>query len=501
MYKRFPYFSVPDRFFKIVAFAIMLVGIVVRTAVFLQNRNLYIDEANIARNIYERSFLQLALPLSYEQYAPPVFLWMLKLFTEIFGYGEAAFRMYPLLAGTASIILLYLILKEITSLRSLWYPLGLFVVSYMSIRYASELKQYMSDVMIVLALILLALKTDVLKMRHGKFILIWLAAGTLAIWSAMPSVFVLTGVGFYYFRQLIAHKQSGKLWVIIVTGLLWLVQFAIYYLLILKTQIESSYLQNFHQEYFLFATPENKEEWLHNWNVIKNLIQEAGGFWQYALYFNTGLLLTGGIAFIIREPAKALLILVPLAAVITAAALNQYSLIPRVAFFMTPLFLLLIGYGLHWLISLKSAPLSLVLYAFGSYCIYSLNMIKLAWQPLETEQITDAMSFVMSRDINQGDRLFVHNGAGPAFIYYTQIHPEQSKWNRINNAHLLLWDADFDALARNSEGRTAYIFTSVDINKLSAKKSIIEKYCTETAKLEKQGCYAYVFDRKNTADE
>jgi hypothetical protein len=43
-------------FFKYIIAGIILAGAVVRIIVYLQNRNLIIDEANVTRNLYERSF-------------------------------------------------------------------------------------------------------------------------------------------------------------------------------------------------------------------------------------------------------------------------------------------------------------------------------------------------------------------------------------------------------------------------------------------------------------
>ena len=485
-----------DVFFKAIVILIILTGIAVRVAVFLQNRNLFIDEANIARNVFERNFFQLAAPLSYEQYAPPVFMWMLKLFTSIFGYGEYAFRLYPMLAGAGSLIVMYYLLKEITSIKSLWYPLGLMAVSYIMIRYSSELKQYMSDVLIILSLLLLALKTNIFDISKARFLLVWFIAGSVAIWGAMPSVFVLTGIGVYYLVDILRQKRWDKLFPLVLTGILWLVQFAVYYFLILKPQIESNYLQNFHQDYFLFATPENRDEWMHNINVVKNLIQEAGGYSVYSLVFNVAMLVAGCLIFLFRDFTKSLLFIIPLASVLVAAALNQYSLIPRVALFIMPLMLLLIGYGFDQLMNLRWKVIAVVAFLFGAKSLYDHSMVRMMWEKHETEQITDALDFLNDNGINLGTNVYVHNGARPAFIYYTQIHPDQQKWERIEDAHLLSWDADYNSIAENTAGKTALIFTSVYPDDLAKTRGIMEQHNIEIAKLEKQGCFAYVYERK-----
>lgn len=482
------------RFAELGAWLLITLGIFVRIVIFFQNRNLFIDEANVARNIYERGFLELAAPLSYEQYAPPVFLWGLKLFTSLFGYSEYAFRIYPMLAGAGTLIVLYYLLKELTSWRSLWYPVGLLAVSYIMIRYSSELKQYMSDALVVLSLILLAIRTNIKDLNEKRFLLTWLIAGTVAIWAAMPSVFVLAGVGIYYFLQTMSQKNYRKSGLIVITGLLWLIQFGIYYYWILKPQIESNYLQSFHQEYFLFATPANTDEWMHNWQVVKNLINEASGFSRYATIFNVAMIILGTILFLKKDFFRSLLVLVPLAAVLIAAALNQYSLIPRVAVFTMPLFLILIGYGLEQLMLIRWKLIPLLAAIAGLKFIYDHSMVRLIKEPLETEQITDALEFVMRHNI-VSDQLYLHNGARPAFIYYTQIHPDKERWNQVKDAHLLMWDANYDAIAREAKDKISVIFTSVYGDDLAATRATVEKHMKQVASLDKQGSFAYIYER------
>ncbi|MEI8278333.1 MAG: hypothetical protein WCG87_01145 [Bacteroidota bacterium] len=275
-----------EKYLKILAWLIILVGVVVRVAVYIQNRNLFIDEANLARNIYERGFMALTTPLIYEQYAPPVFLWMVKLSALLFGYGEMALRLYPLLSGIGALVLMLLIMKELTSFKSLWYPLFLLASATILVKYSSELKQYMSDVFWVMSLVLLTLKTDVHKRSVVQFVFVWLIIGSVAIWSSMPTVFILSGVGSYYIWSCLLNKNYKKLIPVVIVGCLWLVQFLFYYLTILKPQANTSYLQNFHKDYFLFFIPNGKDQLMHNWYVCKGILLEAGGTTALAWIFN-----------------------------------------------------------------------------------------------------------------------------------------------------------------------------------------------------------------------
>lgn len=487
--------NIEEKLYKWLAFAAIAAGVYVRVAVYLQNRNLMIDEANVARNLYERGFAALATPLSYEQYAPPVFLWITKCFTSLINYGEPALRLFPLLAGIASLFVLYAILKNLNARKGAWYALTLMAIGYIFIRYSSELKQYMGDVLIVLSLILLALKISIQTTPTRKFAITWILIGSLAVWASMPSVFVLAGIGLYYWLQGNGLKNFKTTAMLGGISAVWVLQFAFYYLTILKEQANSAYLQNFHMDYFLYATPGNKEELLHNWTVINGLVTESGGFTFIANAFHLLCIAIGLFACIRAKDKRIVLILVPLAAVILAAGLNQYSLIPRVALFTMPLILILIALGMDALLSIRYKIVALLPIAVGAVCIFNFSSLSLAWNGYESEQITDAVDFALKNGINNGNQLYLHNGARPSFIYYTTIHPDKNKWATVKDAHLLSWDANFDSLATTATSPCSFIFTSVYPEDLANTRKTIEQHLKETNKQEKQGSYAYIYSK------
>lgn len=484
-----------EKTFQYFAFLLILLGIIVRMVVLVHNRDLIIDEANIARNVFERGFIDLAKPLSYEQYAPPVFMWMLKISTALFSFSEIGFRLYPLVCGIGLLGMMYLLMKEIASVRTAWFPVGMLVVSYTMIRYSTEVKQYMCDAFIVLSLIYLALEIELIHYSKTKFFLLWLVVGSIAIWSSMPSVFVLAGIGAYYFFKAIGEKKGKDAWMIVCLSIAWLIQFVIYFSAILKPQINSSYLQNYHQEYFLFATPANKEEWMHNLKVVNDIIKHAGGFNHYINVTNFVLMLLGAFIFFLRSKAKSLLIIVPIVLTLIAAALNQFSLIPRVAIFIMPLFLVLTTYGLEMLLKIKWMLLPAA--GFGLYTIFELSSVKQQLsEKSESEHMTKAMNYLVEKTNLLADKIYIHNGARPAFIYYSQIHPEQNKWARIRAAHLLQWDANFDKIASNQIGEMALVLTNAYEEDLKKTCSIFEKYKKTNTKIDEYGCHVLLYDNK-----
>ena len=281
----------PNKFINYCIFFILLMGIILRLTYYFQDYDLIIDEANIARNLDERNFAELCLPLKYEQYAPPVFLWIEKLMSLIFGFGEKALRLYPLLCGMAALFVFYKILILTLSRKGLWYPLALLAMGVIYVKYSAQVKQYMPDLLIGLLLIWAALLRDIGKVKRNKFILFWVIAGSVAVWSSMSSVFILAGVGTYYAWQLWAEKKWKAGWVILVPILFWIGNFLLYYLLILKPQINSDYLQNYHDEYFLFLFPGNMVQWTHNGNRLLSIVRQMGGFTFLPVIFNILLLL------------------------------------------------------------------------------------------------------------------------------------------------------------------------------------------------------------------
>src|SRR6202140_5812605 len=130
---------------------IIVFGALLRLTQFLSNRSLWLDEAKLALNIVNRSFVQLCKPLDYGQGAPVGFLMLERSAVHLFGSGEYALRLFPLLSGMISLLLFYQLAKQsVPSAAPI--AMGLFATSAPLIYYSSEVKQYSGDVAIALLL-------------------------------------------------------------------------------------------------------------------------------------------------------------------------------------------------------------------------------------------------------------------------------------------------------------------------------------------------------------
>lgn len=484
-----------EKLYKWLAFAAIAAGVAIRVAVYMQNRNLMIDEANVARNIYERGFAQLWSPLTYEQYAPPLWLWLVKASTLLINMGEQALRLSSLLSGIASLVLLYLILQQLNLLRSAWYALILFASGYIYVRYGTELKQYMTDVLVALALILAALRINITDTIPAKFFLIWLIAGSVAVWLSMPSVFILAGVGTYYLLSYHQAKMLKQAWPIIAAGAVWAVQFALYYLLILKDQANSSYLQNFHKDYFLSASPTTLKEFGHNFRILEQILGETAGFTFLAKAMHATFISWSCWLLLKKNRQLFSLIVLPLMLVLVAAAANQFTLISRVVLFMMPIMLILMAIGLDKLLQTKRIYIKAFAFIACTICVVNVQAFRFFITPMESEQLTDGMALCNKHGIT-GNALYIHCGAVPPFIYYTTIHPEKQRWKNIADAHRLNWDADYKKLAETSTLPCAFIFTSIYDEELHNITTTLQQQLKETDKIDKQGCHAYIYTSK-----
>ena len=425
-----------SRLLKFLPTIIIVTGILLRLIVYINNRCLWTDEVNIALNLYERSFVGLTTELSYQQYAPPLFLWACKLFTIIFGFSEQALRLYPLLTGIGCLLLLADILKKITSSRAVWYPLFILATGIFFLRYSTELKQYMSDAFVSTALIWTVLRIDIFKQSQLSFILKWLAVGSIVIWSSMPSVFILAGVGLYYMLVCFNNKKHKGLLSILIVSITWLTQFLLYYYCVLKQQISSKYLVSYHERYFLFATPENQEEWLHNKDLLKDILSNCFGEHSLPLTFNLLLLIIGLLVLLIKRRSIGVLLITPIILMLFTAAINQYSLIPRLTLFIMPLLVLIVGVGLNQLLLTKQAFIRLPIIAICLASILYTKPLLVLTSPIEEEQITEVLDCVVKQGYHSNE-VYVYTGAVNSFRFYTTIHPDRTKWADIKGANLL----------------------------------------------------------------
>lgn len=449
------------RFAKNLALLIIAIGIALRLFVYFQNRDLMVDELNVVRNVYERGFLALLQPLDYQQYAPPLFLWFLKLAGTTLGYGEPAMRLLPLLASAAALILLYKLLRHlgIAAIPALCS----FAFSAFIIRYSTDVKQYLSDAMVVLLLLHLTTKVSIQRPARS-FLLIWIPAGTIAILLSMPAAFQLLGVGCYYLLEARRDKRNAHFITLGLVGFSWLLVFGLYYWFILRFQIGSDYLQSWHSGYFL-DTSFSGEAWKRNGNLLQSLLEMIAGtaLWPVVvLYFL--LFIMGIIHLAKRLPGMALLTLIPIAVTLFASGLHMFTLLPRVCIFLAPLFLIVASYGLYQLVAFRPAVFKKVALAISLLVCITVNPVYLLAHRLEVDELSASVAFAQSRGV-AAHQIFLQEWVTPSVVYYSEIHPDRSKYQSYNELSVIPGNAQLDSFAHGltqKSLRYAFVYYWID---------------------------------------
>lgn len=396
-------------------------GILCRLAPYLHNRSLWVDEAKLALNIIQKSFGQLAHPLDYGQMAPLGFLFLEKILTQTFGTDEYVLRIFPLLAGIFSLVLFYEVSRRVLTLRGLTIALGLFALSELLIRYASELKQYSSDVAIGLAISLMGLICLKNHSRLWLSIILTSLAGAFLIWFSHPSIFVLAGVGLTLVIQSLETKNWRKLIWLSVPAILWLGSFALNYWLTHLDPIHYPRMVNAWSDStaFMPMPPLSMEGLLWFPKTFLAVFPQTAGLYLSGL---AALCLIAGCVSLMKENRYSFfLFILPAVVTLIVSGLHAYPFQGRLILFLIPCLVIFIGEGADRIITITRptglvipACLCLLLFLYPVHTAVS-NLFDPA--RLEREEVRPVLAY-LSEHYQAGDDIYLYPSTWAAFEYY-----------------------------------------------------------------------------------
>ena len=406
----------------VAASVLLLLGAVLRLRQYLTGRSFWADEAMLALNIVQRGFAGLLQPLDYDQGAPVGFLLVEKLFNSILGKHELALRLFPLLTGLFTLGLFYLLLRRLTGRAGLLVALALFVFNPRLIYYSSEVKQYIMDVAVTIALLLLAAPLFRHSPRKKDFA--WLGlAGLVGLWFSHPALFVLAGIGLTLLIHALQRREVSNLRLVLGMGMLWLINIAFLYLLILKDLNQNAYMREYWHGAFLPVPPWNDPDWFTR-AVEQNISVQFG--MPYAVFFILALMLAGCVILLMQDRAYGMTLALIVLSTLIASGLGLYPLFERMILFLVPVGLILLGKFVE--------AMHRRLQSFPGAAVFSVSILAgfLIYGPLVTsmqsfvepkyfEHIRPTMEYL--RDSwKDGDALYVSYGALPAFRYYASFY-------------------------------------------------------------------------------
>jgi len=326
-------------------------GLVLRAIKFLLHYPLWGDEAFLAINFLDRSYLDLLRPLDYGQIAPLVFLWAERLMVGLFGFNEASLRIVPFVCSLISVPLFWDLSRRVfpgASWASL-FATAIFAISYHPIQHAADVKPYASDLLV--ALILLNMAVRYWEQPGYSRWLWWLAAfSPLALAASHPAIFVAGGLTLGLFPGVIAQSKLRVLLPYLVFNLATACSFCALFYLFISPQ--GSVGINGLRDYWAAGFPPLNDAraflgWLLKIHTGSLFAYPGGGHGGRSA--GTMLLMLLAIGTLVRSDRRGLtgLLLAPFGLTLFAAILRRYPYgdEARIGQFLAPSICLLTGLG------------------------------------------------------------------------------------------------------------------------------------------------------------
>lgn len=393
------------------------VGFFVAIFQYIYNRSVWLDEAKLALNILDRDYLGLMQPLDSGQIAPILFLWIERFNIQVFGSNELALRLFPLLAFLISIILVIKVTTLITKNKMIvWYTTALFCLSPRLIYYASEIKQYSIDVMVLLLLYYVFFKAY--KTNNNKR-LVLIVTGLLTICLSNISVLVLFTLGCY---TLVFEKKKIK--ELVLPIVFWVGAFIVYYALFIYKHPNAVIMKSYWSFAFMPNNPFNIAFWSWVWQTFKTIFVYLLGFVSlFYIYLIMLLFYLFSIIILIKKRAYKIcfLVMFPILLHLVLSMLKLYPFAPRLVLYQVPLYLLTIGFGLNSILNYGKEKFNYKLViAFTLFPI--LISAGLLWKrlPLKKEEIKPVYDYI-TNTIQPEDKIYVYSKNQDVFDFYNKI--------------------------------------------------------------------------------
>jgi hypothetical protein len=418
----------------------LVLGAAIRAADFLRCRSLGLDEARLAVNVASRSLIGLLRPLDLDQSAPPLFLWGERLVFRLFGHADCALRLLPVTAGIAAAVLMYPLARRFLDDAEARLAAIIGIFSPLLITYSNVVKQYSLELLTAVLLVLLLERAFKGEGRHRHAGV--LAAGALAPWASLSSVFVLA-TGWLILAERAARRRPGALRLALASAVVWGASGAIAYATVYRAAGDNPYLHRFWE--LAFVTPMRPGFVAHAWKTVED---QVWGFVAGDPLVDRrpflSLLHPGAVLVVLlcllgcrrilrtRGPVACWWLCGP--AVLTAAAsmASLFPIAPRLTLFLLPGAIVLFVAGLATVLDPARAPEGQRKLAIAVAALVLPMEFQSVVRASAREPSADFRSLVRTlRDHRApGEPVYVFARSLPAWIYYS------TDWSRPDSARL-----------------------------------------------------------------
>lgn len=397
---------------------LFVLAVALRLWQYLGNASLWLDEAELAQNILHRRLVELVTePLVRDQVAPAGFLAIERLVVVALGGSESALRLIPFLASLASIPLFWRL-----SVRALEEPARsvartVFAFGFALIWYGSEVKQYSTDIMLALAITVVAIELPG-RLERNAWPLPLLLLGLAAGWFSTPAMLVLAGVSLALLLEALRTKTPAPRR-LLPTLAVWTIGCAVagVYSLHLVSPETQAAMHRHWREAFLPLPP-----W-HLVDLAWPLVRLGSVFGEAGLRYAWPALellvaIVGATSLIRARRFVALTLIGPVAVTLLAATVHVYPFSSRLVAFTMPAFLIALAQGVVTLGGFLEHRFRIPRLVGQTLLLAPvLGPVLLAPPVYRPEELRPVIEYVWHRR-QPADSVFVYYRTGTALGYY-----------------------------------------------------------------------------------
>jgi hypothetical protein len=394
---------------------------------YFANTAMWLDEIRVAQNVLDRSpWDLLTTPLTHGQVAPKGFLLAEKAAASLISPTDHVLKLFPLVCSLVALVAFWRVAELVLEGLAVPIALALFATAAPLVIFASEAKQYSSDVAVAVLLLWLALDLEARGSSPRR--VLWTGvAGAVLVWFSLPAVLMLFALGASL--ALIGWRgEAGSRRLLALTPMLGMwgtsALAATFAGLASMTPATREYMHRFWAAGFLPIPPLRGLETFWPWHPLTRLIGTGGpanlAYPAPALYLAVAVL--GFWVLWRRNRSTATLLLAPIGVTLAAAVAHQYPFSDRLILFLVPSFFVAIGACVEHLRRWA--------YPWSKSCgvLVPLLLVGPALYPMAStppvyrnEDVKPVLSY-MQANRRAGDGVYVYYGAGPAVTFYGEVY-------------------------------------------------------------------------------
>ncbi len=419
----------------------LALGIAIRAVDYLNCRSLGLDEARLGVNVASRSLLQLLRPLDLDQAAPPLFLWGERLVFQLLGHSDCGLRLLPVVAGTAAALLMYPLASRFLEDAEARLAAMIAMFCPLLVTYSNAVKQYSVE-LLAAVLLLIVLEQGFRRDTERGMAPGVLAAGALAPWVSLTSVFLLATGWAILAGQAIRHR-GGAARLAISSALVWGASGATAFATVYRAAGGDPYLNRFWE--LAFVMPSRPGFVGHAWKTLEDqvwgfvagdpLIDRRPFLWL--LHAGSVLVVTLcvlGCRRILRTQGRAACWWLAGPAILTSVAsmLGLFPIAPRLTLFLLPGLMVLFVAGLSDVVRLggdSPARRGLAI-ATAALVLPLISYMVVRTFTLEPPGHFERLLRELRERRLPGEPVYIFARSLPAWIYYS------TDWSRPDTARL-----------------------------------------------------------------